>query len=94
MNEAQPTETTGNDKSKLPELSPRERYYSQFGFQETGRAKFDPYQAPANWDTKKHGTPDVVFMKWNSYPVGGEKAALRRAWDKTTKSWIPVTRAQ
>ena len=69
------------------------RLYAQFGFQETGRAKFDPAQAPANWD-KKMGTPDVVFMKWNGYPKGGEKAALGRAWDKSEKSWIPVTQAR
>lgn len=68
-------------------------YYAQFGFQETGRAKFDPAQAPANWKPKD-GKPDVVFMKWNGYPRGGERGALGRAWDKTTKSWIPVTRGQ
>jgi hypothetical protein len=60
----------------------------------TGRAPFDPAQAPANWDIAKRGTPDVVFMKWNGYPKGGEKGALGRAWDKTQKSWLPVTRAQ
>jgi hypothetical protein len=27
-------------------------YYAQFGFQETGRAKFDSAQAPANWNPK------------------------------------------
>ena len=37
--------------------------YKQHGFVETGRAPFDPAQAPAAWDTKKNGTPDVVFMK-------------------------------
>jgi hypothetical protein len=30
--------------------------------------------------------PDVVFMKWNGYPTGGEKAALGRAWDRTRKA--------
>lgn len=71
--------------------------YAQFGFQETGRAKFDPAQAPANWDPKD-GKPDVVFMRWNGYPAvrtgSGQEGALRRAWDKTGKSWIPVTKAQ
>ena len=38
--------------------------------------------------------PFVVLMKWNGYPRGGEKAALGRAWDKTEKSRMPVTRAQ
>jgi hypothetical protein len=42
----------------------------------------------------KDHVPNVMFMKWHDYPQGGEKAALGRAWDKTTKSWIPVTRAQ
>jgi hypothetical protein len=42
----------------------------------------------------KDDDPDVVFMKWNSYPKGGEKAALGRAFDNTEKSWIPVQRAQ
>jgi hypothetical protein len=69
------------------------RYYAQFGFQETGRAKFDPAQAPANWP-KKAGTPDVVFMKWNGYPKGGEKAPLGRAWDKSQKSRIPLERSK
>lgn len=41
----------------LPEI------YKQHGFEETGRAAFDPKLAPPAWDVKKHGTPDVVFMK-------------------------------
>jgi len=69
------------------------RLYSQLGFQETGRAPFDPAQAPANWNPKD-GKPDVVFMKWNGYPKGGEKMALGRAWDKSMKSWIPTEKAQ
>ena len=42
---------------------PLANIYKQHGFEETGRAKFDPAQAPPKWDTKKNGTPDVVFMK-------------------------------
>jgi len=42
----------------------------------------------------RNGTPEVVFIKWTGYPACGEKAALGRAWDKTKKSWMPVTRAQ
>jgi hypothetical protein len=34
--------------------------YKKHGFVETGRAPFDPAQAPPGW---KNGTPDVVFMK-------------------------------
>jgi hypothetical protein len=42
---------------------PLANIYKSHGFVETGRAKFDPAQAPPKWDTKKNGTPDVVFMK-------------------------------
>jgi hypothetical protein len=66
----------------------------QLGFEETGRVSFDPAQAPANWDLKKHGTPDLAFMRWDGYPAGGQEGALRRAWDKSEKSWIPVEKAQ
>lgn len=38
-------------------------YYRQFGFEETGRATFDPQYAPADWDYEKYGRPDVVFMR-------------------------------
>jgi hypothetical protein len=40
--------------------------YRQFGFQETGRMKFNPEFAH-NWDASK-GAPDVVFMAWKGYP--------------------------
>lgn len=38
-------------------------YYSQFGFKEVSRIKWDDKYAPKNWDYKKNGKPDVVFMK-------------------------------
>jgi hypothetical protein len=75
-------------------------YYTQFGFNETGRVPFDPNQAPANWNHKQDDSPDVVFMRHDGYPQGGEiakpnpqEAALRRAWDKSQKSWIPRQKA-
>lgn len=40
--------------------------YAAHGFKETGRAKFDPAQAPPGWNTKRDGTPDVIFMKHGS----------------------------
>jgi hypothetical protein len=37
-------------------------YYSQFGFVETGRMKFNREFAPKNWNYEQNGEPDVVFM--------------------------------
>lgn len=37
-------------------------YYKQFGFEETGRVKFDRNLAPAEWSYAKYGQPDVVYM--------------------------------
>jgi hypothetical protein len=41
---------------------PLAKIYKEHGFVETGRAPFDPAQAPPKWDAKKDGTPDVIFM--------------------------------
>lgn len=60
-------------------------YYRQFGFEETGRMKFNPEFAPANWDPKL-GAPDIVFMAWKGYPEGGAKGAIERAGSR--KDWI------
>ena len=38
-------------------------YYTRFGFEEVGRAPFDPDQAPPGWRVAEHGRPDVVFMR-------------------------------
>lgn len=66
-------------------------YYHQFGFEETGRMKFDPAFAHG-WDTAKDDAPDVVFMHWNGYLNGGEKGALDRAkGDK--KDWVKHERS-
>lgn len=37
-------------------------FYTQFGFVETGRVKFNREYAPKKWDYEKDDTPDVVFM--------------------------------
>ena len=39
------------------------QFYKSLGFVETKRVKFDPAQAPKNWDFEKHGSPDIVFLK-------------------------------
>lgn len=36
--------------------------YNNFGFEETGRMKFNRDYAPEGWDYDKYGEPDVVFM--------------------------------
>lgn len=60
-------------------------YYHQFGFEETGRMKFNSEFAPAGWD-KKLGTPDVVFMTWKGYPEGGSRGAIARAASRS--DWL------
>ena len=42
-------------------FAPLDAIYKRHGFVETGRAPFDPDQAPHDWP-KELGTPDVVFM--------------------------------
>ena len=37
-------------------------FYTQFGFVETGRMKFNPEYAPEGWDFERYDNPDVVFM--------------------------------
>lgn len=37
-------------------------YYACFGFEETGRMKFNREYAPKGWDYDSMGEPDVVFM--------------------------------
>lgn len=64
----------------LPDL------YSQMGFVETGRMKFDREYAPKDWDYENKGEPDVVFMAWKGYD-GGRAASIARAKDKTKQSW-------
>jgi hypothetical protein len=54
-------------------------YYRQFGFNETGRMKFNRAYAKSNWDFEKDDEPDVVFMGWNGYPEGGREGAIARA---------------
>ena len=43
-------------------------YYSKHGFKETGREAWNDKYAPKNWDYKKDGTPDVVYMELKAEP--------------------------
>jgi len=61
------------------------RYYRQFGFEETGRIKFNPEFAHG-WDVQKGGQPDVVFMAWKGYMNDGAKGAIERA--KSGENWV------
>jgi GNAT superfamily N-acetyltransferase len=55
-------------------------YYSQFGFAEDQRMKFNRDFAPPGWDFAKAGTPDIVFMSWRGYMGdGGAQGALNSA---------------
>jgi hypothetical protein len=60
-------------------------YYRQFGFNETGRMKFNPTYAKPEWDFKKDDEPDVVFMGWKGYPNGDRDAAIARATRQAEK---------
>ena len=46
-------------------------YYSKFGFKETDRMKWDDQYKPKNWDVKKLGRPDVVFMERSELKTHG-----------------------
>lgn len=64
----------------LPEL------YGPFGFVETDRFKFDPDEAPDNWDYKAFrkfngGKPDVVFAMFDERQVGSKW----ESWDEQYK---------
>jgi hypothetical protein len=64
------------------------RLYTQAGFVETGRMKFDADQAPDDWDYRKDDQPDVVFMAWKGWPDDDERRAEDRAiGDKD--GWLP-----
>lgn len=54
-------------------------YYSQFGFKEDSRMKFNPDFAPPGWDFDKNGMPDIVFMSWSGHMGdGGAQGVLDR----------------
>ena len=40
-------------------------YYRKFGFVEYERMTWNDDYAPNNWDYKKFGKPDIIFMKLN-----------------------------
>jgi len=56
--------------------------YSQMGFVETGRMKFDITKAPQGWNPAD-GTPDVVFMAWKGYNGRSVGAVLAEAKDRS-----------
>jgi hypothetical protein len=72
----------------LPEL------YSQFGFKETGRMKFNKEFAPPKWDHVKDDSPDVVFMGHAGYPEGGKEAAIARSHEQDENRRIPYEPGQ
>ena len=39
------------------------KYYKQFGFREYKRIPWEDKYAPPNWDYKKFGKPDIIFME-------------------------------
>ena len=60
-------------------------FYAQYGFVEVGRLKFDPKYAPPTWDSKKHGTPDVVFMALGEF----NEQTTRERFSKPKSEWAP-----
>jgi hypothetical protein len=46
------------------------KYYKKFGFEVTGRDKFNPKFSSPHWNTKEHGKPDVVYMKMSAKALG------------------------
>lgn len=63
----------------LPQL------YSQFGFVETERMKFNREYAPPGWDYQAHDDPDVVFMAHEGLP--GTKAEVRATLQGDKRDW-------
>jgi len=61
--------------------------YTQAGFVETGRIKFNDQYAPKDWDYKKDGRPDVVFMSFRGWPNGQQEQSRERAVSK--ENWLP-----
>lgn len=63
--------------------------YSQLGFRETGRVKFNREYAPPGWNYQTFGEPDVVFMKRNQHEPINEAELRRRVHDRS--AWQPHT---
>jgi 8-oxo-dGTP pyrophosphatase MutT (NUDIX family) len=64
--------------------------YSQFGFTETGRMKFNRDYAPAKWNYDQFGEPDVVFMARTIERT--EDESRERYNDK--ENWQPAERSE
>jgi len=58
------------------------KLYSQMGFVETSRMKFNPEQAPSTWP-KDGGKPDVVFMAWKGDNTRPKLEELQRIKDQS-----------
>ena len=65
-------------------------FYSQLGFKETGRTKFNRDYAPSAWDYSKHGEPDIVFMSRDKgVPIDADsirQRIIRKPWDQHVKT--------
>lgn len=60
------------------------KFYTQFGFTEVGRMKFNRDYAPPGWDYEKYGEPDVVFM---SLTKRGDENAIRSRVSGPKEQW-------
>lgn len=69
--------------NKLPSLYGKE-------FKETSRMKFDPQYAPADWDYKKLGTPDVVGMELDNSLKKLAPRVGRQALSAALKAGLPA----
>jgi hypothetical protein len=58
-------------------------YYHNFGFNETGRVKFNREYAPKNWDYDKYGEPDIVFMARTENITDAESKQRLANWQHT-----------
>jgi proteasome lid subunit RPN8/RPN11 len=53
------------------------RLYTQWGFVQVGRMRFNRELAPPGWNFERDGEPDVVFMAWAGYPESEEESYAR-----------------
>lgn len=58
------------------------KLYAKHGFVETGRLKFNDEFAPKDWDYKKYGRPDIVFMAYK----GGDRNTIEKREGKFARN--------
>lgn|GEM_PF-6295630 len=60
-------------------------YYEQFGFKEVGRDSWNDKYAPANWNYKKYGKPDIVYMQLDKgqYENSPKVAEIKQVFGQT-----------